>query len=118
MGWPTRMRALDDPADGQAAQVVGGIEVRDEGLQRCRRIAVGRRDVGEHRVEQGRQVRVLRRDPDADDGAAFPGHRRQHWELELVRMRGQVDEELLDVGEDLVRAGVVAIELVEHDHRG
>ena len=53
---PTCDLAVEDAADGDAAQVVAGVEVGDEHLQRAAGIAARRRDVSEDGVEQRAEV--------------------------------------------------------------
>ena len=110
-------RALHDPTDSQPPEVVGRVEVGDEGLQGRVRVTVGRGDVLEHRIQDRRQVRILRRQADADDRPALAGHRGDDRERELLGVGGEVDEQLLDLVQHLGGAGIGPVELVEHHHR-
>jgi len=110
--------AVDDPADGEATEVVGGVEVGDDGLQGGGEVALGRRHGGHDRLEERRQVVVVVGHADARDGLAVAGDGRDDRELDGVLVGVEVEEELVDLVEDLVGAGVLAIDLVEHDHGG
>ena len=111
-------RALHDPTDRQSPEVVGRVEVGDQRLQGRVRVTVGRGDVLEHRIEDRREVRILRRQADADDRPALAGDGGDDGERELLGMGGEVDEQLLDLVQHLGRTGIGAVELVEHDHGG
>ena len=110
--------AVDDTADGEAPEVVGGVEVGDDGLQRRVEVALGRRDRGDDGLEQRGEVVVVAGHADAGDGLAVAGDGRDDRELDGVLVGVEVEEELVDLVEDLVGAGVLAVDLVEHDHGG
>ena len=106
-------RAVPDPPDRHAADVVVGRQVGDQQLERvARRVGDGRRDLDEQ-VEERPQVRaglgqVARR-------RAGLGVRVDDRELDLVLVGAEVHEQLVDVIEDHVRAGVAAVDLVDRD---
>ena len=58
-GLPGPDRAVAHPAERQAPEVRGGVEVGDVRLQRRIGVVLGRRDPLEHQVEQGRKVLAL-----------------------------------------------------------
>ena len=68
-------RAPHDPADGQAAEVVGGVEVGDDGLQRRVGVAGGGGTVADDGVEQGGEVVVGAGHADARHGLGRRGRR-------------------------------------------
>ena len=109
-------RAVPDPPDRHPADVLVGREVRDEQLERVVGRVRRRRGDLDEQVEQRSQVRarlgqVARRRPEL-------GVRVHDRELDLVLVRAEVEEQLVDVVEDRARAGVAAIDLVDrHDHR-
>ena len=106
-------RAVPDPPDRHPPDVVVGGQVGDEQLERMvGRVGDRRRDLDEE-VEQRAEVR-------AGDGqvarrGAGLGVGVDDRELDLVRVGAEVHEQLVDVVEDLVRAGVAAVDLVDRD---
>ena len=115
---PRRSTPLHDPPDGEATEVVGGVEVGDEGLERRSRSPDGGGTVA--RMVSSSAVRSSSGPASPTPATARPSPRdgRHDREVELVGVGGQVDEELLDLVEHLVRAGVAAVDLVDHDHGG
>ena len=105
--------AVEDAADGDAAEIVAGVQVGDQHLQRRRRIALRRRHVLDDGVEERPQIL-------AANGRIARGHpvarvRVQHRELDLVLGRVEIDEEVVDLVEHFLRARVGAVDLVQHD---
>ncbi len=95
--------AVEDAADGDAADVIARIEVRDQELQRCVGVAARRRHVVDDRVEKRPQiladaVGIGRRRTDArvrvEDG-----------KIELIFVRVEIDEEVVDLVQDLAARG-------------
>src|SRR6185503_5780205 len=87
--------AVEDAADGQAAQVVARVEIGDERLQRRVGRPARRRDVVDHRIEQWTQVRtrLLQR----QGGRALSRVRVEDGEVELVFRGVEIDEEVVDL---------------------
>ncbi len=56
--------------------------------------------------------------PKQQRGASRAGHRVDHRELDLVLARAQIDEQRVDGVEHLGRPRVLAVDLVDHHHRG
>ena len=109
-------RAVPDPADGHAADVVVGRQVGDEQLERM----VGRvrrwRGGRHQRVEERPQVGA-RHWPDPASPCPL-GVGVEDREVELRGARAEVDEQLVDRVEHLGRARVATVDLVDrHDHR-
>ena len=117
-GLATAHHAVDDAADGQAAEVLAGVEVvtiacsgavgspdrRRDGLEdRCRAAATGRR----------RRPGM----PMPSIGPALAGDGRDDLEVDVVVAGVEVDEQLVDLVEHLVGAGVAAVDLVDDDDR-
>ena len=100
-------RAPHDPADGQAAQVVGGVEVGDDRLQRGVGVAAGAGTVSTMASSSGREVVVVAGHADAVDGLALAGDGRDDRELDVVVVGAEVEEQLVDLVEHLVGPGVV-----------
>ena len=106
-------RAVPDPSDRHAADVLVGRQVRDEELERMAgRVRHGRRDLDEQ-VEQRAEVRarlieVARR-------SAGLGVRVDDRELDLVGVGAEVHEQLVDVVEDHLGARVATVDLVDRD---
>ena len=80
-------------------------------------IARRRGDGVDDRFEQRREVGVVGRHADAGHGSSLASDGGDHREVEQLDRRMQVEEQLLDLGEHLVGPGVVAVDLVEHEHR-
>ena len=113
---PDADAAREDAADGEPAEVVAVVEVRDQQLEH----AVGRARRGGDVVDQG-----LEEGPQVVAGAvglrlrdARLGVRVEHGEVELVLGGVEVDEEVVDLVQDLAGPRVRAVDLVDHDHRG
>jgi hypothetical protein len=96
--------AREDAADAQASQVVAVVQVRDQELEGALGRAGRRRHVLHHRLEQRPQVLV----GTVRLGAGVPvlGVRVEDRELELLLRRVEVDEEVVDLVQDLLRARV------------
>src|SRR6185503_6725226 len=105
--------AVEDAADGQAAQVVARVEIGDERLQRRVGRPARRRDVVDHRIEQWTQVRtrLLQR----QGGRALSRVRVEDGEVELVFRGVEIDEEVVDLVQDRLRPRVAAVDLVDDD---
>ena len=105
--------AVPDPADGHPPDVVVGGQVGDEQLERVvGRVADRRRDLDEQ-VEQRPEVGAGHGQV-AGRGAGL-GVGVDDRELDLVGVRAEIHEQLVDVVEDLGRAGIAAVDLVDRD---
>ena len=107
--------AVDDASDGDSPQVVAGIEVGDQQLQRGVRIAGRGRHLLGDGVEQGPQVapRLGR----VGTGGARLGIGVQHREINLGVGGVEVDEQVVDLVEHLGRPRVRPVHLVDHHDR-
>ncbi len=106
---------VEHAPDREAADVVVPVEVRDQELERERRVEARRGHRAEDRLEerlQGGVGAVRLRAAGAAAGVAVEDR-----EVELVLGGVEVDEEVEDLVEDLGRAGVGAVDLVDHDDR-
>ena len=110
-------RSLEDSADGKAAEVIRCVEIRDQSLDRRLRVSRRCRNGVHDRIEQSGQVRTFVRDADPGDGPAHAGHRGDDWEVDVVILGIEVEEELIDLVGDFVRPGVGPVDLVDHHHR-
>ena len=107
---------MADPAERQAADVGGGVEVGDVRLQRVVGVVLGRRDLLQHQVHQRREVGSL--DALLERGPAGLGVGVDDREVDLLGVGVEVEEELVDLVDDLGDAGVGAVDLVDdEDHR-
>ena len=97
-------RAVEDAADGDASEVVARIEVGDEHLQRRLRVAARRRHVLDDRVEQRPQVLAGDAGVGAGDALARVGV--EHGKLDLVLGGVEVDEQVVDLVQHLLRPRV------------
>ena len=107
--------AVEDAADGDAAEVVARVEVGDQQLQRRIGIAARRRHVLDDRVEQrpqilARPVRVERRGADPRVGV-------EHREVELILVGVEIDEQVVDLVQHFRGARVGPVDLVDDDDR-
>ena len=76
--------SLDNPPDRQTTQVVRGIEVCDQSLQRGRAVSRWRWNVFDDRVEQRGEIIVLTGDPYPFHRPPRPCDRRDDRELDVV----------------------------------
>ena len=110
--------AAHDAPDGEAPEVVGGVEVGDDGLQRCLGVAVGCGHGGEDGLEERLEVGVGTGHADAGHRAPLAGDRGDHGEVDVVVGGAEVEEELVDHVEHLLGPGVLPVDLVQHDDGG
>ena len=106
-------RPVPDAADRHAADVVVRGQRGDEQLERVAGLMDGRRGDLDEEVEQRPQVGA--RDGEVPRRGARLRVRVDDRELDLVIVGAEVDEQLVDRVEDLGRAGVAAVDLVERD---
>ncbi len=107
-------RAVEHPADGEAADIGRRVEVRDERLQRMVGLEGRGRDVLGDDPEQRLQVVPL--DARVERGVPGPGVAVDDRELDLLLVGVEVQEELVDLVDDLFRTGVGPVDLVDDEH--
>ena len=109
-------RPLEDAAEREPAEVGGGVEVRDERLQRVALGVGGRRDVREQHLEERLEVgrELVRREP------GLPGARVRvdDRELDLALVGVEVEEERVDLVHDLGDPRVGPVDLVHDEDHG
>ena len=76
--------ALHDAADRQTTQVVGSVQIGDEGLERSVRIPGRARDRVDDGVEQRAEIGVLVGDADTRHRPPLAGHTRDDRELNVL----------------------------------
>jgi hypothetical protein len=105
-------------AHREPADIRRGVEVRDERLQRVPVVVRGRRDRREERVEEGREG--ARESVGTRDRAGATGPRVavDDRELDLGLVGVEVEEELVDLVDDLGRARVGPVDLVDDEQHG
>jgi hypothetical protein len=107
--------AVEQAADGEAADIVVVVQGDDLELQRHLRVVDRRRhgtdDLFEQRLE--RLVGCVELAP----AGPLPGVGVEDREVELVLGRVEVDEEVVDLVQHLADAGVRPVDLVDHDDR-
>ncbi len=106
--------AVADPEQREAAQVRARVEIRDERLQRVRRVIARRGDRLEQRVEEGRQV--LRKLVRVKPGATRTRVGEDDRELDLRLVGVEVEEELVDLVHDLRGPRIRPVDLVDDEH--
>ena len=104
--------AADDFAESDTTEVIVVIEVRDEHLELAG-VRAGRRNVFDDRVEE--RFHVVGRLLDVELGVTGLGAGVNDGEIELFVGGVQGHEQFEDLVENLVRIGVVAIDLVDDD---
>ena len=108
--------AVEDAADGDSSDIVARIEVGDQQLQRRVRITTRRRHVLDNRVEQRSQVCAL--------GVCVPARRPgpgvgvEDGEIELLIVGVEIDEEIVDLVQHLLRTRVGPVDFVDDHNRG
>jgi hypothetical protein len=106
-------RAAHDAPDREAADVVVVRGVADDHLEGAVGVARRAGDLLEDGVEERRQI--LRLVLELALGEAVLGDGVDRGEVHLLVAGFEVAEEVEHLGEDLVRAGVAAVDLVDHD---
>ncbi len=106
-------RAVPDTADGHSADVVVGRQVGNQQLERMVRHVSRRRSVLDQQFEERPKVgpgvsQIHRRGPGLGVGV-------HHREVDLMLIRAEVHEQLVDGVEDLRRPRIGAIDLVDRD---
>ena len=76
---------------------------------------VRRRNLRDDGVEE--RAQILARHRHIGRGRALAGDGVEHGELELVFVRVEVDEQVVDLVQHLLRAGIGAVDLVDDDDR-
>ena len=108
--------AGEDAPDGQAPQVVAVVQVRDQELEGAVLRGARGRDVADQRLEQRAQVLVLAVGRGSRAAQLRVGI--EDGELELLLGGVEVDEQVVDLVEDLLRARVGAVDLVDDEDGG
>ena len=106
---------VEHATDRDAAEIVAGVEVGDQHLQRGVRVSPRRRHAVDDGVEERPQV--LARFADGHARRAGAGAGVDHGELDLLFVGVEVDEEVVDLVEDLLRPCVRPVDLVDDDER-
>src|SRR5271157_4645229 len=107
--------AIENAADGQAAQVIAVIQVGHQHLEHAIGIAHGRRNVLDDGVEE--RTQVVRRIVERTLGHAGFGDGVKHREIQLVFHRVEVDEQVVDLVEDFLHARVRPVDFVDDHNR-
>ncbi|OPZ78303.1 MAG: hypothetical protein BWY77_01536 [bacterium ADurb.Bin431] len=104
--------AVEDPAYGQAAEIVGVVEVRDQHLEGLLRIVARRWNILEDGGEEGTEVASRLREGALDNALAADGIKDREFDLLLGGI--EIDKEVKNLVEDLLRPGILAVDLVDH----
>jgi hypothetical protein len=100
--------------DRETADICGRVEVRDECLQRMAGLKGRSRNVLVDDLEQRLEVSALHRR--IERGTSRPGVAVHDGEFDLLLVRVEVQEELIDLVHDLLGTRVGAVDLVDHEH--
>ena len=116
IGAPLRSHAVPDAAEREPADVRVGVEVRHERLQRMLRVVLRRRNRREQRLDERPEIgrEIVGRQPGAAGARVAVDDR----ELDLRLVRVEVEEQLVHLVDDLLRARVVAVDLVHDEDDG
>ncbi len=112
-GLPRAHGAVDHPADREAPDVLGIVQVEHQHLERRVGRVARRGDRAHDLLEQDLHAMVFAVGRAAGDPGAGIGV--QDRELELVLVRIEVDEQVVDLVEHRLRPGVLAVDLVDDD---
>jgi hypothetical protein len=107
--------SLEDAGDGEAAEVVGVVEVGDLDLEDAGGIAFAGGDGREDGIEEGHQVGAGNGGIDA--GLAEFCVRVEDGEVELVFGGIEIDEEVVNLVQDFLVARVGAVDFVDDENR-
>ena len=106
--------AVHDAPDHEPPHVVVPVERGGAELEAVPLVEARRRDRGQEGVEERRERALVVAEGALGD--ALPGVRVEHRELELVLGGVEVDEQVVHLVQHLGGAGVLAVDLVDHDH--
>src|SRR5882757_4379808 len=107
--------AIENAADGDAAEKIAVIEIHHLDLQDAFRIAGRRGDGFDDRLEERQEIFGIV--ADVAMGHTVAGVGVNDRKIELVFGSVQVDEEIVDFVENFLGASVGAIDFIEHDDR-
>ena len=108
-------RSVEDAADCDAAQVVAVIQIGDQQLQYSFRISGRTRNVLDDGVEKRLQIVRLVLEIHLGDAKFAVGI--DDRKIELVFVGIQIDEEIVDLIEHFLYAGIRAIDFIDHHNR-
>src|ERR1700761_8915516 len=108
-------RSIEYATDGEAAEIIAVVEIRNQELQSCRWITFRGRNVLQDGLEEGLEVGSVSVGLELRD-AGF-GVRVDNREIKLVFGRVEIDEQIVDFVQDLLNAGVGAVDFVDDDDR-
>ena len=105
-----------DAQEREPADVGGGVEVRDQSLERVLRVVGRRRHRRQKRLHERAEIggELIRREA----GSALARVRIDDRELDLRLVRVEVEKELVDLVYDRFGPRVAAIDLVDDEHDG
>src|SRR6185312_14511871 len=104
----------ENTRDCQASEIVTVIQVGDENLSRIGRFTRGRRDGPENGVKQGAEVFAWHIDIRSRDSGLGVGI--EHRKIKLVFACIQINKKIVEFVEHFLRAGVCAVDLVDHHY--
>ena len=108
--------SVEDPSDRNPAEIVTRVEVGYQELKRFVDLATRRAHVFHDRFKEG--AKVLPRLVHARRRGPGLGVREEHREVDLVVLRVEVDEEVVDLAQYFWHARVVTVDLVDDHDRG
>ena len=101
--------------NGQAAEIVAVIEIRDQDLQRAVRVSLRRGNGADDGVKQ--RTQILARRSLMDGSGARLGVGVEDGKVELVFLGVEIDKEVVNLVQNFLRAGVGAVDLINDENR-
>ena len=108
--------AVEDAANGQAAQIVGIVQIGHQHLEGLVGIVFWSGNLAEDGFKEGLEILALV--VLVVHGNAVAAHGIEHGEFQLFVVGAEVDEEIVDFVEHFLDAGVLAVDLVDDHHHG
>src|SRR5208282_2856172 len=107
--------SIKNASDGEAAEIVAVVEIRDQDLKRAVGVSLRSRDGVNDGFKQ--QTQVLARRSLMNGGGACLGIGIEDGEVELLFLGVEIDKEVVNFVENFLRAGVGTVDLVDDENR-
>ena len=104
--------------DAKATEIVAGVQVGHQSLERRGRVTLRCWDRVENCVEQRHQVGIRARHADAFHCPTLAGHCRNHRKVQVVVGVSEIQKQVFNIEQHFFGSRVAAIHLVDHQHYG
>src|ERR1700679_795342 len=104
-------RALEDAADGDAAEIIRVVEVGDENLERAALVAGGLRNGFDDSLKE--RLKALAGLGRVECRRALLGYRVENRKVELILGRVEIDEKIVNFVQNFLRARIGTVDLVD-----